>query len=260
VRPRVLVKASLNGARAATDHPALPITPAELAREARASVDAGAAALHIHPRGAGGEESLAARDVAAAVDAIRRSCPGVPAGVTTGAWIEPDIGRRLDAVRAWATRTRPDFASVNFSEEGADDVATALLDIGVGVEAGTIDLVDAERLLASGLADRALRILVEPQDPDPAAAVETAAAVDRRLRRAGASGRVLHHGDGQATWAVIAAALDAGRDVRIGLEDTYQLPDGSPAGGNADLVAAVIRLARSRGVDLEPPARPDFLT
>lgn len=30
----------------------------------------------------------------------------------------------------------PDFASVNWHEDGADEVAAALLEIGVGVEAG----------------------------------------------------------------------------------------------------------------------------
>jgi uncharacterized protein (DUF849 family) len=48
----------------------------------------------------------------------------------------------------------------------------------------------------------------------------------------------LHHGDGPATWAVIERALPAGRDIRIGLEDTLTLPDGQAAADNADLVAA----------------------
>ena len=40
---------------------------------------------------------------------------------------------------------------------------------------------------------------------------------------------------------MIDAALARGRDVRIGLEDTLVMADGSPAPDNAALVAAVAR-------------------
>jgi len=53
-----------------------------------------------------------------------------------------------------------------------------------------------------------------------------------------------------ATWPLLEAALDRGLDVRIGLEDTLRLPDGSLAPDNAALVAAARRLAEERGVTL----------
>ena len=65
------VKACLNGGRSKAEHPAVPVTPAELAAEAAAAVKAGAEALHIHPRGSGTAESVLPHDVAAAVDAVR---------------------------------------------------------------------------------------------------------------------------------------------------------------------------------------------
>ena len=40
------------------------------------------------------------------------------------------------------------------------------------------------------------------------------------------------------------AAVAMGQDIRVGLEDTTVLPDGSVAEGNADLVAAAVRLVR----------------
>jgi uncharacterized protein (DUF849 family) len=58
------------------------------------------------------------------------------------------------------------------------------------------------------------------------------------------AGPRLHHGYGAATWAVLAAAVERGRDIRVGLEDTLELPDGSTASGNGELVAAAARLAR----------------
>ncbi len=45
------MKACLNGDRSRADHPGVPITPEELAREAEAAVEAGARAIHLHPRG-----------------------------------------------------------------------------------------------------------------------------------------------------------------------------------------------------------------
>ncbi|MGL1349304.1 3-keto-5-aminohexanoate cleavage protein, partial [Vibrio parahaemolyticus] len=86
----VIVQACLNGARAVGFHPALPVTAAALARDGAACVAAGAAALHVHPRGAGACESLAPAVVDAAVAAMRAACPGAELGVSTGEWIEGD--------------------------------------------------------------------------------------------------------------------------------------------------------------------------
>jgi uncharacterized protein (DUF849 family) len=40
------------------------------------------------------------------------------------------------------------------------------------------------------------------------------------------------------------AAVAKGQDIRVGLEDTTVLPDGSVAAGNGELVAAAAQLAR----------------
>jgi uncharacterized protein (DUF849 family) len=48
----------------------------------------------------------------------------------------------------------------------------------------------------------------------------------------------VHHGDGVASWAVNARALQRGHGIRTGLEDTMVLPDGRPAADNAALVRA----------------------
>src|SRR5215468_1200771 len=48
----MLLQACLNGSRTPGEHPALPISPLELARDAQRVIAAGAHALHIHPRNA----------------------------------------------------------------------------------------------------------------------------------------------------------------------------------------------------------------
>jgi uncharacterized protein (DUF849 family) len=241
----VLVKACLNGGRTQQEHEAVPVSPEDVGADARRAVAAGAGALHMHPRAADGSETLEATACRATIDAVRATCPGVPLGLTTGAWIEPDTELRLAAIEGW--EVVPDFASVNVSEEGARPLCDLLRRRGVAVEAGVWSVADARSLLDEGIADRCQRVLVEPQQLDPAGAVEEARAIGDLLDQEGPPIRQLHHGYGIATWAVLEAALSRGHDIRIGLEDTLELPDGRRANGNAELVAEAVRLAGGRG-------------
>jgi len=240
----VLLKACLNGARAPGSHPALPLTPDALAADARRCVDAGAGALHVHPRDAAGHESLAPEHIAAALHAIHAVCPGVPVGVSTGAWIVPLLAERLALIAAWAEGTElPDFASVNFVEAGALQVCEVLLTGGIGIEAGLSTSVDALWLRDSGIAPRCLRVLIEPDEDDPAAALATAAAIIAVLDAADIHLPRLLHGVDAAAWPLLDAAYNRGYDARIGLEDTLTMPDGTPVPNNAALIAAAHALA-----------------
>lgn len=239
----MLIKACLNGSRKPGDHPALPVTAAQLADAARRAVAAGAGALHVHPRRADGRETLDPEPCGDAVLAIRRACPGVPVGLSTAAWIEPDPGRR-DRVRAWYER--PDFVSVNCSEPGFGDLCDLLHGLGIGVEAGVWTVADAGVLLNSGHAHRLVRVLVEPMDPEPPEAEAEAARITAALDHAAIPVPRLYHGFGPATWRVIEHAVNEGWDVRVGLEDTLRLPDGRPAADNAELVGVVAEMVRRR--------------
>jgi len=61
------LRACLNGPRPTGSHPAVPIMPSELAREGRRAIDAGAIALHMHPRALNGKETLEPEQMAAAL-------------------------------------------------------------------------------------------------------------------------------------------------------------------------------------------------
>ena len=242
----MLIKACLNGSRAPGEHRVLPLTPTQLADAARDAVAAGAGALHIHPRRADGSQSFEADDVAAAVAAVRAACPGVPVGGTTAAWVEPDPARRLALVRSWTTR--PDFVSVNFSEEGAEQLCAALLQVGIGIEAGLASADDALLLIANGLARRCVRLLIEPDDQTTvAAALATAQAIEALLDHADIRTPRLLHGFDVSAWPLLDHALRCGYDTRIGFEDTLALPDGSPARDNAQLVATAREQAAQAG-------------
>jgi len=235
-----LIKVCSNGDRARGDHPAVPITPDELARDAVACVAAGARAFHIHPRDGEGAETFEAEPTASALQAVRAAVPGVPVGGTTMIGIagdDPEL--RLALVRAWTVK--PDFVSLNLEEPGADELARALIDeLGVGVEAGVFAVSDVEALAASSFRDELVRVLIEVDDADGEVAVRRVWEIEAALDDAGIGASRLHHAEDLATWAVIDAALARGRDVRIGLEDTLVMADGSRAPDNAALVAAVV--------------------
>jgi uncharacterized protein (DUF849 family) len=208
----------------------------------------GAFAVHLHPRDDEGRQTLAAGPCGAAVAAIRARTPDLPLGFSTLAEIEPDRERRLHLLAAWDPR--PDFVSVNLSEEGAVELVRALPGMDIGVEAGISSPEDAELLVAEDLARLCLRVLVEPPQRESEAALATVAAVDAVLDHAGIPLQRVYHGVDEATWSVIQVALAQGRDIRIGLEDTLVLADGHLALDNAQLVAAAIDLA----AHLEPRA------
>jgi uncharacterized protein (DUF849 family) len=241
----LLIQACLNGGTTRDEHPAVPLTPDELAAEARAAQRAGARALHLHPRDRAGRQTLAAADVLAAVAAVR-AATGLPVGVTTGIWtVDGDVARRMSLVADWSGQDGPDYASINVNEPGTDPLADLLSSLGMEIEAGVWTASDARLLAASGFGHRVMRVLVEVEDRTPADAVATAAACAAELARGGITAPQLHHGYGLATYDVIRAAVPLGADVRIGLEDTTVLPDGTIAAGNGDLVAAAARLVRA---------------
>lgn len=243
----MLIKACLNGGTTREQHAAVPLTPAELAADARDVAQAGAGAIHMHPRDASGNETLEPEAVLAAVHAVRVAVPDVPVGVTTGIWaVGGNPERRLALVANWTGDDRPGFASVNLSEPGTSELAAVLAGLGIPVEAGIWTAEDVERLARSGFADSVIRILIEPHG-DSGTALATAMAVEEALNWHGIQAPRLHHAYELATWHVIRAALRLGRDIRIGLEDTTVLPDGSVTQGNGELVAAAVRLAAEAG-------------
>ncbi|MFZ0088298.1 MAG: 3-keto-5-aminohexanoate cleavage protein [Solirubrobacteraceae bacterium] len=226
------VKACLNGGRTRSEHPAVPQTPSELAADAIAVARVGAFAVHVHPRTAGGAQTMNAAACDAAVGAIRAAVPGIPVGLSTSEAITRDPFARAAALKTW--RHPPDFVSVNLSELGWAGIARAAVHAGIGVEAGLATPADAEELARSPFAHQLVRALVE---------VDGGANEARAVAQLVPDGvPQLWHGYGHRTWEVVAAAAAAGHDVRVGLEDVLTLPDGDAAASNAELVAAAAAL------------------
>ena len=89
-----------------------PVTPEEMAREARRACDEGASVVHVHFRrlepGKGHLPSWEPEVATAVVAAIRDACPGVIVNQTTGV-VGPDIAGPLACLRA----VRPEIAALN---------------------------------------------------------------------------------------------------------------------------------------------------
>lgn len=232
-----MIKAALNGGRSKAEHPAVPITPEELAADAVACAAAGAGAIHLHARDAAGAETIdpvVVNEVARLV----REASGLPVGVSSAPWIEPDPVRRLELLRGWR---EPDFGSALFGDAGAVSLAAAFLSQGLGVEAAVLTVGDVDRLAASGLADRMLRVIVEPVTEDVDQALAECAAMHAALDRHGIEVPRLQHGMGAACWPLAFDALARGYDTRMGFEDVLVDPGGAAVRGNADLITAATR-------------------
>lgn len=201
------------------------------------AVAVGATDVHVHPKSPCGYDTLSPRVLAVTLD-VMRARVAVPIGVTTGAWAEPEPTARLERVRSWVVL--PDHAWVNWHEQGAEEIAAALLDRGVGVGAGIWSGTDgAARFAVSPLRSKVLRVLAEVTDPDADTAEASARALLTDLGTA--HGRpVLLHGEDGGAWPVLRLAGRLGLATRIGLEDTLFLPDGERALSNAQLVAEAL--------------------
>jgi uncharacterized protein (DUF849 family) len=228
----MIVQACLNGPRPRAHHDALPLRADELAREGRAAVQAGADELHVHVRDGDGGDTLDPEPAARAIVALRAACPQTPLGTTTGLWAAGgDAAHRLELLARWSEL--PDFVSVNLGEPGFDELCALLAERGIGVEAGVWSVDDARALLGSPHAAGCRRVLVE-------SALPAAAEIEELVAPLGLP--QLHHASESETWPVLERALARGHDVRVGLEDTLVLADGTRAADNADLVRAAVAL------------------
>ncbi len=125
-RDKVLIMSAPNGARRShADHPALPMTAEESARDAVMLLDAGVSVLHLHVRDDNGKHTLDANRYRQAIDAIRLSVGNeLVIQVTTEAVGQYTSDQQMDVVR----ELKPEAVSVALREicpVGSDESATA---------------------------------------------------------------------------------------------------------------------------------------
>lgn len=261
-------------------HP-VPVTPAQMAAEARAAFDAGASIMHVHLRQQGeglGHLPSWDPDVAAAVcDAIRAACPGVIINLTTGV-IGADISGPLGCIR----RVRPEIAACNagslnylkLREDGrwawppmvfdnpvakVEQFLAVMGECGVHPEFECFD-VGIVRSVAmyvkAGLVTPAMgrpevNLVMGVASGMPCDA-ELLALLPRYIP-AGAVWQSTLIGRAEV-WPVHQKTAELGGMLRSGLEDTFYLPDGARAPGNGALIEALAACARRAGREVASPA------
>jgi uncharacterized protein (DUF849 family) len=261
-----------------TQHP-VPVTPAQMAAEARDAFNAGASIMHVHlRRQQPGQGHLPSwdPDVAQAVcDAIRAACPGVIVNLTTGV-VGSDVSGPIACIR----RVKPEIAACNAGSlnylkikddgtwawppmvfdnpvEKVQQFLVVMAECGMHPEFECFD-VGIVRSVGMYLKAGLFRGVPEvnfvmgvasgmPCDADLLALLP-------RYAPPGAIWQATLIGRGEI-WPVHQKTADLGGMLRTGLEDTFYLPGGERAGGNGALIEALARCARNAGREVASPAQ-----
>ena len=260
-----------------SQHP-VPVTPSQMAAEARDAFNAGAAIMHVHLRQQGdGKGHLPSwdPDVAQAVcQAIRDACPGVIINLTTGV-IGPDISGPAACIR----RVKPEIAACNagslnylkLREDGRwawppmvfdNPVAKVQAMLDVMAEAAThpeFECFDVGIVRSVGMYLKAGMFSGVPEYNfvmGVASGMPCDAALLALLPKYAAADAVW-----QATligraeiWPVHQRVAELGGMLRTGLEDSFYLPGGERATGNGPMIEALAQCARGAGRDIASPA------
>jgi len=244
------------------DTPYLPLTPGEIAEEARRACEAGASVIHLHARDARGSPTQDVEVYREIIRLVRERC-GPVIQVSTGGAVGMSAEERLQPVRLGPDMASLTTGTVNFGDDIFSNpmglvrtFARAMKEHGVKPEIEVFD---------SGMVANALRLereglLTPPLHFDFVLGVPGAlpAGVKNLLHLvesipAGSTWSVAGIGKSQLSMATAAVIL--GGHARVGLEDNIFYARGELSRGNAPLVERVVRIARELGRDIAEPAR-----
>lgn len=250
-----------NGARRGkADHPALPITSAEIAATARACQLEGADCIHLHVRDAQGAHSLDPGRYRDAMVAIGEAAPGLAIQITTesaGRFGVADQYACLDALR-------PAAASVSVRELDRDPALAARL-YALADETGTdlqhilygpdciarFEDLCARGIIRDSLPDVIL-VLGRYVPPHPAHPGDLAPLLAQLARPVTWTVCAF----GRAERACLIEAIRLGGNARIGFENNTEQPDGSQLADNAASVRGLVTAARAKGFTPKTPSLP----
>ncbi len=121
---RVIINAALTGCvHRKSDCPALPVTPAEIAEDARRVTALGAAMLHLHARDKHGEPTSDKKVYREIIRRVRDACGEAVIVVTTSGRKQPDISRRVEVLNLDGS-DRPDMGSLTVGSLNFKDQAS----------------------------------------------------------------------------------------------------------------------------------------
>ena len=255
--PVAIAVAPNGGRRVKVDHPAIPLTAAELAETAAECLEAGAAMIHVHVRDAGGGHLLDADAYRAATRAIQAAVgERMVVQITTEALGIYQPEAQMEVVR----EVRPEAASLALRELASDEASEAgfsrFLDwMKVESIAPQIILYTPEEAVRL---DAMRRRGLIPFDDIPVLYVlgrytagQTSQPADLLPFLASDMPRFAHWSVcafGRYEAACVTAAALLGGHVRVGFENNLSLPDGRIAPSNAALVATAAGAIAASGL------------
>lgn len=236
------------GRRTKADHPAMPLTPAELARTAAECLDAGAAMIHVHVRKPDGSHLLDADAYRAVIAAVEAEVGDrMIVQITSEALGQYRPHEQIAVVKA----VKPEAVSLALRELVPDETYESEF-------ADLLSWMKREQVLpqiilydpaeALRLADMMRRGLV-PWNDIPTLFVLGRYTVDQLSQPqdllqflAAEMPRFAHWSVcafGRYEAACVSTGALLGGNVRVGFENNTSLPNGTPARVNADLVSVV---------------------
>ena len=283
MNPNVIITCALTGAGDTVDkHPAIPVTPAQIAAAAVEAAKAGATVVHCHVRdpntGKGSRDPALYREVMArirdsGVDIIVNLTAGMGGDLEIGAGETPlAFGPATDLVGPLARLVHveellPDICTLdcgtlNFGDGDIIYVSTPaalragakrITELGVKAELEIFDtghLWFANQMIKEGLLrDPLFQLCLGIPWGAPADTTTMKAMVDNLPSGATWAG----FGIGRMQMPMAAQAVLLGGHVRVGLEDNLWLDKGVPA-SNGSLVERVIKLIECMGAQPMSPA------
>ena len=279
MRDDVILTCALTGVLTDPAQHHVPVTPAEMAAEARAAYNAGAAIVHCHFRdqlpGMGRLPTWDPKICASIVAAIRAACPDIIINMTTGI-LGDDVAPVLQALRA----VLPEMAALNAGslnylkarDNGQWAWPPLLFDNPVAkVEAfaeamKSLHIVPECECFDTGiLRSVAMYTKVGMLAAPPNVSLVMGVASGMPAKRAwlpllldemlpDTHWQVIGIGR-QEVWDLHRGTAELGGDLRTGLEDTFYLPNGSRATSNGPLIEALAKVAEGAGRRIASPAR-----
>lgn len=257
----LVIAVAPNGARRVkADHPAIPLTPREIAATAATCADAGATVLHLHVRDDAGRHSLDVERYRAAAAAVRDGAGDrLVIQATTEAVGIYSAHEQMAMVRA----LRPEAVSLAIRELAVDDAEAA--DFFAWVDRAGI----APQYILYDTADRDRLVALQARGIVPQAAPNALFVLGRYTAGQQSDPRALLPflagwpadwpwslcAFGAAEAACVAAAAALGGHARVGFENNMTLPDGRVASGNEALVANLAAVAARIGRPLATAAQ-----
>jgi len=256
----------------------VPVTPAEMADEARRAFDAGATIMHVHFRdqrpGMGRLPSWDPAVAEAVCGAIRAACPGVVINMSTGV-----VGDDISGPVACLASVRPEMAALNagslnylkLRSNGQWAWPPMLFDNAVSKIERFIAAMDAcgaipececfDTGIVRSVAMFARRgmlgerphasLVMGVASGMPAKASWLPLLVDELPQNADWQAIAIGRAE---VWDVHRRTAELGGMLRTGLEDTFYLPDGEKATSNGPLIEALAKTARQAGRSVASPA------